>query len=245
MPLGLHLNLTEGRPVLPPAEVPSLVRGDGSGCFRGKLGFFAAAAGGEIDEGDVLRETRAQMTSFAALAAAVGAPPQPNHLDGHNHIQAAPVVARALCRLDLPQPELRLPQPLAAAAGGGKMQSQMDALSPFLQRVVCMTMDSARPVLRSHDTAPPLASDVLLGLDLMGAALTREALLAAIDRCISGLREEGEGREGGIGGSDGETARWAELIWIRLGPLLQPVSSTQSSWCTRAMHRQRVVLMAR
>ena len=35
LPIGLHLNITQGRPVLPPAQVPSLV--DKQGCFYGFL----------------------------------------------------------------------------------------------------------------------------------------------------------------------------------------------------------------
>ena len=47
IPLGLHVNVTEGRPVLPPQEVASLLTPEG--VFHGKFGFFAALKAGTID----------------------------------------------------------------------------------------------------------------------------------------------------------------------------------------------------
>jgi predicted glycoside hydrolase/deacetylase ChbG (UPF0249 family) len=75
--LGLHVNLSFGRPVLPPATVPSLVGEDGyfySGArLPGAMKRFRAD--------DVWREVAAQFARFTQL---VGRPP--DHLDSHQHL---------------------------------------------------------------------------------------------------------------------------------------------------------------
>ncbi|GAB4469661.1 MAG: carbohydrate deacetylase [Anaerolineae bacterium] len=75
--LGLHLTLTAGRPVLPPAAVPGLVREDGS--FRRKEELIAGLHTLNIEE--VQRELEAQIDRFTRTA---GRPP--DHLDSHHHI---------------------------------------------------------------------------------------------------------------------------------------------------------------
>jgi predicted glycoside hydrolase/deacetylase ChbG (UPF0249 family) len=75
--LGLHVNLSLGRPVLPPSAVPSLVRDDGA--------FFSGArlldAMKRFRAADIWREVGAQFARFAQL---VGRPP--DHLDSHQHL---------------------------------------------------------------------------------------------------------------------------------------------------------------
>lgn len=74
--VGLHLNLTSGRPASAPEDVPSLVGPDGS--FRHPDGWGAVAAA--FDPADVERELRAQFDRFVALAGRL-----PAHLDAHHH----------------------------------------------------------------------------------------------------------------------------------------------------------------
>jgi predicted glycoside hydrolase/deacetylase ChbG (UPF0249 family) len=75
--LGLHVNLSFGRPVLPPGAVPSLVGDDGK--------FFSGAwlldAMKRFRADDVQREVAAQFARFTQL---VGRPP--DHLDSHQHL---------------------------------------------------------------------------------------------------------------------------------------------------------------
>jgi predicted glycoside hydrolase/deacetylase ChbG (UPF0249 family) len=75
--LGLHVNLSFGRPVLPPEAVPSLVGEDGR--------FFSGArlldAMKRFGADDVRREVAAQFKRFIQL---VGRPP--DHLDSHQYI---------------------------------------------------------------------------------------------------------------------------------------------------------------
>jgi predicted glycoside hydrolase/deacetylase ChbG (UPF0249 family) len=74
--LGVHLVLTSGKPLLPAAQVPSLVAPDGS--FL-KLDQFLARLD-QIDPEQVRAEWRAQVEKFVAAAGRA-----PTHLDSHHH----------------------------------------------------------------------------------------------------------------------------------------------------------------
>jgi predicted glycoside hydrolase/deacetylase ChbG (UPF0249 family) len=75
--LGLHVNLSFGRPVLPPSAVPSLVGDDGNFISGARL----LDAMKRFRADDVRREVAAQFARFAQL---VGRPP--DHLDSHQHV---------------------------------------------------------------------------------------------------------------------------------------------------------------
>ena len=71
LPLGLHLNLSEGRPVSAPGDIPSLVDA-ATGRLLGKFGFRAAAEAGRLRPEDVARETRAQVRRTGASGSSDG-----------------------------------------------------------------------------------------------------------------------------------------------------------------------------
>jgi chitin disaccharide deacetylase len=82
--VGLHVQLTGGRPTLPAERVPSLVDEEGRLPRNPeRIAGFAAA--------DVLAEVEGQLERFLAL---VGRPP--THLDSHHHSHRLPVVLEAL-----------------------------------------------------------------------------------------------------------------------------------------------------
>lgn len=83
--VGVHLNLTAGPPVLPPAEVPSLVGKDGR--FRKAAGHLLF--GVRVDE--VRREWAAQVQRFMDLTGR-----RPTHLDTHHYVHTIPRLAGAL-----------------------------------------------------------------------------------------------------------------------------------------------------
>jgi predicted glycoside hydrolase/deacetylase ChbG (UPF0249 family) len=74
--LGVHICLTSGHPVLPPAAVPSLVKDDG---WFYHIREWAGVAG-QFDPDDLRREMEAQVERFVSLT---GQPP--DHLDSHHH----------------------------------------------------------------------------------------------------------------------------------------------------------------
>ncbi|XP_019641147.1 PREDICTED: carbohydrate deacetylase-like [Branchiostoma belcheri] len=86
IPLGLHLNLTEGRPVSNRLRAGSSLV-DGDGWFHGKLGVRKTAYSGSLDTAEVGEEIEAQLRWFADR---LGKPP--THIDGHNHVHVLPGV---------------------------------------------------------------------------------------------------------------------------------------------------------
>ncbi|MGD1996889.1 MAG: carbohydrate deacetylase [Anaerolineae bacterium] len=74
--MGVHLNITAGRPILPPGEIPSLVGSDG--------GFYPirrlVARLGELALGQVGAELMAQVERFRSWGR------EPTHLDSHHHV---------------------------------------------------------------------------------------------------------------------------------------------------------------
>src|SRR5262249_52979458 len=96
--VGLHIVLVDGRPTLPPEEIPDLV--DASGAFPNDLfgaavrWFFSPAARRQLE-----REVRAQFDAFRSTGIAL------DHVNAHNHMHLHPTV-------------LGIVLPLAARFGG-------------------------------------------------------------------------------------------------------------------------------
>ncbi|KAH3744809.1 carbohydrate deacetylase [Pelomyxa schiedti] len=87
MPLGLHLNITEGSPVCVASDgdtaTSSITRRDsrgGQAQFLGKFAFAAKAMSGGVREDDVVREVEAQIARFEELVGTC-----PTHVDSHQH----------------------------------------------------------------------------------------------------------------------------------------------------------------
>ena len=100
--VGLHLNLTEGRPLSQPQDVPSLllqggeVHQPGTGLkggplLRGKFGYRAACGSGEVKAAEVAAEARAQLAWFERHVGWM-----PHFVDGHQHCHVVPAVREAL-----------------------------------------------------------------------------------------------------------------------------------------------------
>ncbi|HEY4390034.1 MAG TPA: ChbG/HpnK family deacetylase [Paenibacillus sp.] len=83
--VGLHFNLTYGRPVSNPASIPSLVKEDGA--------FHGEAIAREWDSRDVSRELTAQWDRFVQTGL------RPTHLDSHHLLhQQHPAIYKLLAR---------------------------------------------------------------------------------------------------------------------------------------------------
>jgi len=89
--IGVHLALVGQRPLLDPAEVPTLVREDG--LFHESIFVFARRyATGRIDLADVERELDAQVARVRTALPV-------SHVDSHQHAHALPGIARVVQRL--------------------------------------------------------------------------------------------------------------------------------------------------
>lgn len=102
--VAIHLNLTDGRPVLPAGTVPSLV--DERGCLHGgrHYGIVARILSGRMKRGDIHREWRAQ------IAKAQGAGLALRELNSHGHLHLLPALHGVVLSLrrefDIPQVRL-------------------------------------------------------------------------------------------------------------------------------------------
>ncbi len=102
--VGLHLTLVDGRPVLPPRQIPSLVEPDGR--FSNdpvRVGirlFFSPKIQRQAEA-----EIRAQFERFRATGLPL------DHVNGHQHFHMHPVVTQAIARIapDFGSPAVRIP----------------------------------------------------------------------------------------------------------------------------------------
>lgn len=102
--VGIHLNLTDGRPAAPVDEVPHLVNRDGS--FRGgrHYGVLARILSGRNPRPEIRSEWRAQ------IAKAKSAGIEVTHLNGHGHLHLLPQLCETVLDLlqDFAIPRVRL-----------------------------------------------------------------------------------------------------------------------------------------
>jgi hopanoid biosynthesis associated protein HpnK len=130
--VGLHITLVEGRPALPPDEIPDLVGDDGQFLddpFAAGLRFFFRHGARR----QLRAEIRAQFDTFAATGLAL------DHVNTHNHLHLHPTVLGVLLEVarSFGQPPVRLPrEPMgaAASAGAGALAARI-AMAPILALV--------------------------------------------------------------------------------------------------------------
>jgi len=90
--VGIHLNLTEGKPVAPASSVPTLI--NGRGVFARKpAGLWQAMLLGRVRAVEIERELHAQVEKV--LAARI----VPTHLDSHKHVHALPALGKMSLKL--------------------------------------------------------------------------------------------------------------------------------------------------
>jgi len=111
--LGVHLNLTTGRPLTPPDEVPTLVGAGGT--FLPLATLAVRALTGRVRRRDVVRELGAQVAAVRAAGVPV------DHLDSHEHVHLIPGVLAAVVEVAKRTGilALRSHRPCVLAPGGG------------------------------------------------------------------------------------------------------------------------------
>ncbi|HEX5802273.1 MAG TPA: ChbG/HpnK family deacetylase [Azospira sp.] len=166
LPLGLHLNLSEGRALTPGTQAGA------DGLLRGKFGARAALAAGTVADADLAREIRAQFEAFIALTGEL-----PSHVDGHHHLHVEPAVAAVLAPIMADEYGVycvRLPrQP-------GLEQIAADA-GPDFDREFHLAVAAAASAAAARFAAHGVYSTTaFLGQSLMGRRLQAEAMAAAL-----------------------------------------------------------------
>jgi hopanoid biosynthesis associated protein HpnK len=170
MPVGLHLTLVEGRPVLPPHRVPDLV--DARGRFRaGLVGPAVRLAASRRVRQQVAAECRAQVEAFLATGLTL------DHINAHHHYHLHPFV-------------LDLVIDLARRHGGRAVRTPLQpGPPPPGQALMAAVMRpwAARARARLRAAGIP-TNDALFGLHETGR-MTRDAWLAIVPRLPDGLSE--------------------------------------------------------
>jgi hopanoid biosynthesis associated protein HpnK len=128
---GVHLTLVEEKPVLAPAQIPSLVGSDGRFHQHASV-FFRKYLTGRIRLGDVRKELEAQMKRICGRGIQI------SHLDSHQHLHILPGIIRMTVELaktfQVPVvrlPRERLPLRLQARFGSSSRLLQMRILNFF------------------------------------------------------------------------------------------------------------------
>ncbi|MBV9521926.1 MAG: hopanoid biosynthesis-associated protein HpnK [Alphaproteobacteria bacterium] len=176
--VGLHLVLADGRPVLPPAEIPDLVGRDGSfddRMARAGARFFLRPA----VRRQLAREIRAQFAAFRATGLAL------DHINAHKHFHLHPTIAALMVAVgrDFGLTAMRVPAepyaPLRRAAGklpvGARIAAGALALWAGLLR-------------RRLRRAGIVSNDHLFGLAWTGA-MTEQRLLDLLPHLPAGVNE--------------------------------------------------------
>jgi len=159
--IGLHLTLVEGRPVLPPAQLPALVKADGT--FHDNLAeagvrwFFIPGARAQL-----AAEIRAQFEAFRRAGLTC------DHVNAHNHMHLHPTVLSLVMDLaaEFDIPAVRLPY-----------ESPAGLLAPW---IALMRSRLARRGLRYNDR--------VVGLHATGH-VTEDAILRALNPPQPGVTE--------------------------------------------------------
>jgi predicted glycoside hydrolase/deacetylase ChbG (UPF0249 family) len=165
--VGIHLNLTTGRPVLPPEQVPSLVTG------RGDFSSSLLRLFSRSDPEEVKREWAAQVQRGIELLGRL-----PTHLDTHKYLQGHPAFAEAMVevarRFSIPAVRCLYPRGL-----GATVAQMFGTWSPARLVIDRYLTRSAEVVARSGLKAPQaiLAGDfdlpgLLRKLEWVGEGIT-------------------------------------------------------------------------
>jgi hopanoid biosynthesis associated protein HpnK len=106
--IGVHLNLTQGNPVSPAPNVPSLVNADGR--FRWTPArLLRAVMARQVSLAEIEIELREQIMKVCKAGI------RPTHLDGHKHVHLMPGVSDVVIRLavEFSIPAIRCPREVA------------------------------------------------------------------------------------------------------------------------------------
>lgn len=186
--VGLHINFTEGCPVLPATTVPSLVADVDAvvPVMRGKMGFREALAAGAISLSEVQAELIAQVDRFMALHPS-HAPP--DHADGHQHVHVLPgvceVVAEVLAAKGIRC--VRLPALCSAEEPEIESMAAAEPARAAFYRGITAQCAAAKPVF---ERAGLCCADAFLGYSLMGAQMQVDRLLRLLDALLEERRRQ-------------------------------------------------------
>lgn len=174
--IGLHLDFTHGRPILPPDTIPSLVGNDGQ--FLDQHTLWARA--GEIPGAHLQAELCAQIERFLALAGRL-----PDHLDCHHFVYLYPAFFQVYADL-AEQYHLPLRIPFAPETDFRQAARSLPFLEGFPQDMVRGMIVTNSVYLKSRQLAHP---DRFICTFFGTEALTLDYLLYLLDTLPLGTTE--------------------------------------------------------
>jgi len=166
--LGLHLNLTSGKPL---TAAPSLTTRE-TGLFYSLPALIAHASLGRIDSSDVARECAAQLDRMTEFGIS------PTHLDSHRHVHAHPALWPVILRVASSRgvSNVRVPiEPLSVNARNWKATLKKTGL------LICTRIS------RVHVEGN--VADHFVGLSLQGRRSFAARLFALIPKLEEGTTE--------------------------------------------------------
>jgi hopanoid biosynthesis associated protein HpnK len=172
--VGLHLDLVDGAPVLPPAEVPGLIRGDGRfdrNMLRAAIRFFFLPR----IRSQLAKEIRAQFEEFRATGLRL------DHVNAHKHMHIHPIVVRLIIEIgrDFGITAMRVPSEPVEALRAAVPEEHYGApiYQPWIKRLRGRLRDAGLVV-----------NDHLFGLAWSGG-MTEQRLLRLIPHIPEGVSE--------------------------------------------------------
>ncbi|XP_028312476.1 carbohydrate deacetylase [Gouania willdenowi] len=173
IPIGLHANLSEGRPVCRSLQQGSTLINQ-HGFFHGKMGFRQALERGQLSMKQVEVELTAQVRLFMDLTGHL-----PQHMDGHQHVHVLPEVREVFAQV---LSSFRIPFTRVPVELGLHSCSWLPAvLQRFYSQVERDALDSI-PVFKRHGIRWP---SVYLGLSTMGQNMSVSSLQRALSLALS------------------------------------------------------------
>jgi len=176
--VGLHLTLLDGRPVLPPDQIPDLIGANGR-FFSDAIRFGVALYLSPKLQRQANAEINAQFERFAAAGL------RPDHVNGHRHFHLHPVVLRSITEIAprFGRPPVRTPlEPFIPSFRARRNRAFRRLLSSVFYSTQTRRM---RRFLREAQIP---SNDNLFGLNDSGA-LTEAILLGLIDELPVGVSE--------------------------------------------------------
>ena len=173
--LGLHLNLTEGRPLSEPARI-ALTGPDQK--FRPLRDLLVRALLGSLRPADIAAEVRAQLAAFTSALGHL-----PDFIDGHQHVHVLPGVRDGLFTA---LRELTWPAPPLVRTPANHTTGPRDPLSAIPKRTIAGLLGSGFRARLSREGLP--TNDTFAGFSSFrpGPAATDE-LTRALDAHGDGL----------------------------------------------------------
>jgi hopanoid biosynthesis associated protein HpnK len=173
--IGVHLNLTEGRPVADASLIPTLIDRGGR-LYMTPPRLWAGIVLGRVNPSEIEIELRAQVLKV------IHAGIRPTHFDGHKHVHVLPHISEIVIRLarEFRVPAVRCPLERNAHASKPSRNRELSRISIFKQFLVGLAVSKLATSFREKLAREGLlSSSYFYGIRQTGflnAAAIREIL---------------------------------------------------------------------